>query len=339
MSLAVRPNFPRGEQVLDPLFYSSAPFVDPFRVDIEQLLQAFKAQYTASLPPRHVFSLFKDLWKSTGWSLLHLAVLEDIDRDAFTLTVFRLFLGLILRHINHIHTYLNFEIERIKEDELPIIRVGALFGLYISYYTQPKTLRTQAQIPIPIGQYPLKSTNSCPHISSDTYASLPKLFIGPADFSYYTTYVLDRLSYHSCFLILPPSHIFPYNPRNLPHAVLVAEKPNKKKAGRKSKKEKGQIAIAGIKALEGIVEDSHDLDIPPDEAELSESYESIKQRMMASLPDEAIRAAELAVTQKLQAASLSAGPNDFEGMEASSYASNDGRLLKVNANPGDNPLP
>ena len=87
-------------------------------------------------------------------------------------------------------------------------------------------------------------------------------------------------------MILPSSHLFPHNPRNLPHAFLVAEKPNKKKAGRKSKKEKGQIALAGIKTLEGIVENSHDLDIPEDEMELTGSYENVKQRLMASVPDD-----------------------------------------------------
>jgi hypothetical protein len=94
MSLAVRPNFPRGELILDPLFYTSASFVDPLRKDIEQLLQTFKAQYISTLPPRRVFSIFKEIWSSSGWRFLHLSVLEELNRDAFTLTVFRLFLGL-----------------------------------------------------------------------------------------------------------------------------------------------------------------------------------------------------------------------------------------------------
>jgi hypothetical protein len=93
MSLAVKPNILRGDLVLDPLYYTSATFVDPLRKDIEQLLQTFKVQYTSTLPPRRVFSLFKEIWRSSGWRFLHLSVLEDFDRDSFTLTVFRLFLG------------------------------------------------------------------------------------------------------------------------------------------------------------------------------------------------------------------------------------------------------
>jgi hypothetical protein len=93
MSLQVKPNILRGELLLDPLYYTSAAFVDPLRKDIEQLLQTFKAQYTSALPPRRAFSLFKEIWRSSGWRLLHLSVLEDLDRDSFTLTVFRLFLG------------------------------------------------------------------------------------------------------------------------------------------------------------------------------------------------------------------------------------------------------
>jgi len=294
MSLAVRPNYPRGEVILDPIFYTSSPFVEPFRADIEQLLQTFKVQYTVSPPPRRVFSLFKELWRSTGWSFLHLSVLEDLDRDAFTLTVFRLFL------------------ERIHEKELPIIRAGALFGLYISFYTQPhRVLRSQAQIPIAI----------------DTLSSLPKLFeVGPADFSCYTTYILDRFSSTSAFLVIPASHLFPYNTRNLPHALLVTEQPDankKKKAGRKSKKEKGQLAIAGIKTLEKIVDD--DFATSSDEMNVAESYESVKQRMMERLPEKTIRAAEIAVARKLPSAFGISPPAEDATASSSSY----GPLLKV----------
>lgn len=150
MSLAVKPNFPRGEVILDPLFYSSAPFVEPLRRDIDELLQTFKSQYEATHAPRRVFSLFKNLWISSGWRLLHLSVLEDLDRDAFTLTVFRLFLG---KFLVFSYAFQQYVPERIADPEPPIIRAGALFGLYTVYFTQPeRVLRVQAQIPIPIGK-------------------------------------------------------------------------------------------------------------------------------------------------------------------------------------------
>jgi len=270
MSLAVRPNFPRGELVLDPLFYTSAPFVGPLRKDIEQLLQTFKVKYDAVPPPRRVFSIFKDIWKSSGWKLIHLSVLEDLDRDAFTVSVFRLF------------------IERITEQELPIIRVGALFGLYTFYFSQPEgNLRTQAQIPLPI----------------DIYTSLPRIFDdGSADFTCYTSYILHRFASQHTFLILPPSKTFPYTPRNLPHAVLVAEAPNKKKkAGRKSKKEKGQLALAAIKTLEEMVDEP---DEPIEDPDVIAEYASIRNRLRTNLPEEIIAAAESEVSQKLQSVSL-----------------------------------
>lgn len=150
MSLAVRPNYPRGDLILDPLFYTSSLFVEPLRRDIEQLLSTFNAHYTSTAPPRRVFSIFKEIWVSEGWNNLHLSVIEDLDRDAFTLTVFRLFLGKSLPVFFPPGSYECTD--RMNAKEAIVMRVGALFGLYTTYYAQTdRGLRIQAQIPIPIG--------------------------------------------------------------------------------------------------------------------------------------------------------------------------------------------
>src|ERR1700761_2754255 len=93
MSLQVLPNYPRGELIVDPNFYTSTLFVDPLRQDIQNLLESFKEKYLSSTPPRRVFSLFQDVWNTQGWNYFHLSVIEDVDRDVFLTTTFRLFTG------------------------------------------------------------------------------------------------------------------------------------------------------------------------------------------------------------------------------------------------------
>jgi hypothetical protein len=150
--------------------------------------------------------------------------------------------------------------------------------------------------------------------------------VGPADFTYYSTYILHRFFAHHVFLVLPPSKTFPYVPRNLPNAILVAESPTKRKPGRKSKKEKGQLALAGIRALEELLNEP---DVPVEDSEIAAEYDSVRQQIIAGLSKETIQAAEFAVSQKLQSPSLS-GPSALPQTESGQS------LLALTSNSGSN---
>lgn len=93
MSLQTLPNYPRAVLILDPDYYTSSIFVEPMRNDIQKLLEDFVSSYSSSTPPRHVFIIFKDVWSGGGWEFLHLCAIDDVVRDTFLVTVFRLFIG------------------------------------------------------------------------------------------------------------------------------------------------------------------------------------------------------------------------------------------------------
>jgi hypothetical protein len=152
--------------------------------------------------------------------------------------------------------------------------------------------------------------------------------VGPADFTYYTSYILHRLFAQHVFLILPPSRTFPYIPRNLPNAILVAESPTKRKPGRKSKKEKGQLALVGIRSLEELLNEP---DVPVEDSEIAAEYDFVRQQIIAGLSKETIQAAEIAVSQKLQSPSL-LGPNSLpqpeSGQSLLTLTSNSGSITQ-----------
>lgn len=108
MSLNTLPNYPRGVLILDPAYYTSSVFVEPMRKDIQGLLEDFVLVYSSSPPPRRVFSIFKDVWSSRGWEFLHLCAIDDVVRDTFLITVFRLFLGASL---------FNFRFRRVQRPD------------------------------------------------------------------------------------------------------------------------------------------------------------------------------------------------------------------------------
>ena len=143
-----------GELALQPSFFTSSLFVEPLREDISSLLTAFSGTLqpdsqidhpeeetsvaTSSVGPPDVvqneqqppaasstdaepFSTFKRVWEQQGWAMLHWKAFDSRSRHSFVRVVCRLFL------------------ERTSEkDPLPI-RVGALFGLYTFFCSQPES--------------------------------------------------------------------------------------------------------------------------------------------------------------------------------------------------------
>ncbi len=92
---AVPSSTSRGEVNIQPAYFTSSLFVDPFREDIEFLTQCYKVGYEhgKSSPSFQPFTLFKNIWSTYGWNLLHLKILEPRGRDVYTSVVSRLFLG------------------------------------------------------------------------------------------------------------------------------------------------------------------------------------------------------------------------------------------------------
>ena len=92
MSVAPSPSGVRGEVKLQPSYFTSSLYVDPFREDVSRLVDAFQHRYLQS-GPAQPFTLFKSIWNSQGWMWVHLRVFDARARDAFLNVSARLFLG------------------------------------------------------------------------------------------------------------------------------------------------------------------------------------------------------------------------------------------------------
>ncbi|KAF8481060.1 hypothetical protein DFH94DRAFT_737766 [Russula ochroleuca] len=192
MSLAPTPSAARGDLILQSPFFTSSLFVDPFRADIEQLIDLFVQEYAdhAAKP----FALFKRIWQEQGWTYMHLKIFDARTRHTYLTVACRLF------------------IERIVEHVEPIRRLVALFGLYTFYFTQPSGSRM-----------PLYSIRHI-DITLDQYESLlemPKT-VSPTS-APYASQVLSALTNVKAFYILPVSKLGPYNPRTLPREVYIED--------------------------------------------------------------------------------------------------------------------
>ncbi|KAH9064348.1 hypothetical protein EDB87DRAFT_1804742 [Lactarius vividus] len=192
MSLAPTPSGPRGDLTLQPPFFTSSLFVDPFREDIDRLTDLFVQEFTDVVT--QPFALFKRLWQEQGWTYMHLKIFDARTRHTYLITVCRLF------------------VERLVERVEPIRRLVALFGLYTFYFTQPSGSRVPIysirQIDIAIDQY-------------DLLLELPKVV--PPALGPYASQVLSALITGRVFYILPVSRLEPYNPRTLPREVFVED--------------------------------------------------------------------------------------------------------------------
>ncbi|KAH9162784.1 hypothetical protein EDB89DRAFT_2116574 [Lactarius sanguifluus] len=227
MSLAPTPSGSRGDLTLQPPFFTSSLFVNPFREDIDRLTDLFVQEFTDVVT--QPFALFKRLWEEQGWTYMHLKVFDARTRHTYLTIACRLF------------------VERLVEHVEPIRRLVALFGLYTFYFTQPSGSRVPIysirQIDIAIDQY-------------DLLLELPKVV--PPALGPYASQVLSALINARVFYILPISRLEPYNPRTLPreqdHPVSGASttragKVPPKKKGRPSKRDmakKTKDAVAGL---------------------------------------------------------------------------------------------
>lgn len=90
MSLAPSPSASRGELVLQPAYFTSSLFVEPFRADVQSLIDLFVSGYTQAPKP---FAFFKQLWTERGWIWFHLKVFDARTRETFLRVTCRLFVG------------------------------------------------------------------------------------------------------------------------------------------------------------------------------------------------------------------------------------------------------
>ncbi|KAH8982614.1 hypothetical protein EDB92DRAFT_1893855 [Lactarius akahatsu] len=192
MSLVPTPSGSRGDLTLQPPFFTSSLFVNPFREDIDRLTDLFVQEFTDVVT--QPFALFKRLWQEQGWTYMHLKVFDARTRHTYLTIACRLF------------------VERLVEHVEPIRRLVALFGLYTFYFTQPSGSRVPIysirQIDIAIDQY-------------DLLLELPKVV--PPALGPYASHVLSALINARVFYILPVSRLEPYNPRTLPREVFVED--------------------------------------------------------------------------------------------------------------------
>ncbi|KAI0041790.1 hypothetical protein FA95DRAFT_1682978 [Auriscalpium vulgare] len=196
MSLAPTPSTSRGDLLLQPPFFTSSLFVNPFRADVASLIDLFAAQYRLSND--QPFALFKRLWQAEGWPYMHLKVFDARTRDTYLKVACRLLF------------------EKVDEANDALHRVAALFALYTFYSTQPTNTHP-----------PLLSIKHV-DIAMDTYASLvhlPKALQSPelAPLVPYVVHIVKTLTASRVFYILPSSTDTPYNPRSLPREIFVSD--------------------------------------------------------------------------------------------------------------------
>jgi hypothetical protein len=94
MSLVPSPSAVRGDVTVQPTYFTSSLFVNPFRADIEQLTNLFIQEYTADVT--QPFALFKRIWQEQGWTWMHLKVFDPRTRHAYLTVACRLFVGALL---------------------------------------------------------------------------------------------------------------------------------------------------------------------------------------------------------------------------------------------------
>jgi hypothetical protein len=151
--MSVAPSAIRGELALSPSYFSSSLFVHPLREDILHLIRLFQERY-AQTRPSQPFTLFKAIWKTQGWTWMHLKVFDARSREAFLGVTARLFLGAFRCRLVALRTADRCS-ERTATTETPLARTAALFGLYTFFFTQPTPsahhLYSISHVPIPIG--------------------------------------------------------------------------------------------------------------------------------------------------------------------------------------------
>jgi hypothetical protein len=135
MSLSQRRSATRGDLILQPPFFTTSLFVDPFRADIERLIDLFVREHADH--PARPFALFKRLWEEQGWNYMHLKIFDARTRHTYLAVACRLFIGVYFLYCMNALNKDRRSLEQIAELAEPIRRLVALFGLYTFYFTQP----------------------------------------------------------------------------------------------------------------------------------------------------------------------------------------------------------
>ncbi|KAF8807740.1 hypothetical protein BYT27DRAFT_7189838 [Phlegmacium glaucopus] len=292
MSIAPAPSASRGELILQPNYFTSSVYVKALRHDISILILRYHEIYSQSASS-NPFDLFKILWLSQGWNWLHFKVFDDRSRQTFLDITFRLFL------------------ERTVKTEAPFIRVAALFGLYIFFYTQIKDttprIYSTRHIPIPADHY--ISLKNLPEVVATTHIR---------NLQSYTTFILSCLWKDQVFFILPKNELGPLNPRDLPRELFAHEGPlansesgPQKRKGRPAGREKSKKARAALKGLdEWIAKPSTN---QQDEIDPLSEYQAAKTSMMNVLaPEVVMDGVNASVLERLQMARESVPINEKE---------------------------
>ena len=79
--------------ILQPIFFRSLAFVEGCRRDVDRLLSEFSVALQANDVKGSPFTIFKALWRSTGWQYIHIAVVEQSLRAEWWDVVVRCFAG------------------------------------------------------------------------------------------------------------------------------------------------------------------------------------------------------------------------------------------------------
>ncbi|KAG1749835.1 uncharacterized protein EDB91DRAFT_1197140 [Suillus paluster] len=274
MLLAPTHTTPRGQVVLQPTYFTSSLFVDPAREDIDHLIQVYIERYGRSPPPQP-FVLFKEIWTNRGWTWLHFKAFDARSRDSFLKVTMRLFS------------------ERLAESESPLIRAAALFGLYTFFATQPSTsappLHALAHLPVTIDMY--QSLLKLPDVlNTDLLRPLRPHVI----------FVLSALQKAQFFLILPPSNLYPLNPRELPREKIMSDVADAyeqvasattnapKKKGRPSKHDKVKKSRDALVALDKWL-DKTAYTYQPSQAASAEAPQPVTTHILLSHPPSTTR--------------------------------------------------
>jgi hypothetical protein len=163
--------------VLQPEYYYSDVFLTPLRLDLDKLLTDFvrcllnnpdqcgqSASSSATdqsglSPEQNSFRIFTTCWVSNHWSFMHLRCLDAIGRVAFLHVLHRMFLGECTSPSTLIPTPTANQcfITGLSLPEASLIyqesflKLGALYGLYTFFMTQPAQLYKLKQLPVPLG--------------------------------------------------------------------------------------------------------------------------------------------------------------------------------------------
>ncbi|KAJ2927210.1 hypothetical protein H1R20_g9884, partial [Candolleomyces eurysporus] len=266
MALYPAPCPSHAEPTLQPSYFTSSLYVESLRTDINDLVLLYEEQYKANNaePP---FSVFKSVWRSEGWHLLHLRVFDDRTRERFLTTTFRLFL------------------EKSKKSEPPFTRVTAVLALYTLYSTQPlgttPALWYLKHITIPADQH--NDLQELDAIPSGTELSALRPTI---------SFILRYFRENGVFLILPDSNSLPENPRSLPREVhvdrgLIAslDPSSTKKKGRPTRNDKTRKAKSAVDSLESWLDKPQPLteDSPALTKSKADEYQLLKSQLLVAI--------------------------------------------------------